>query len=132
MPRAEWPLQHGRPIVEVSLAPAQEGQRLVRRLLADTGAGDARSGFELLLSEHDCLSCGGIPLKAIVLGGAYVGSYSVYLLDVQIPELGFKKAIPAVAVPSPPSGFDGIACFRFLNRWTYGNFGERTHFSLEI
>ncbi|HEV7225831.1 MAG TPA: hypothetical protein VGN42_24205 [Pirellulales bacterium] len=131
MARAQWPLRHGRPIVEVSLALVQGGQRVVRRLLADTGAGDAQSGFELLLPEQDCLSCGGTPLKAVVLGGAYVGSYPVYLLDVQIPMLGFKKAVPAVAVPSPPSGFDGIACFRFLNRWTYGNFGDRTHFGLE-
>jgi hypothetical protein len=27
--------------------------------------------------------------------------------------------------------FDGIACFRFLNRFTYGNFGDPGQFGLE-
>jgi hypothetical protein len=35
-------------------------------------------------------------------------------------------------IPNPPTGFDGIACFRFLNRFTYGNFGAATHFGLEV
>jgi hypothetical protein len=37
----------------------------------------------------------------------------------------------AVGVQTPPTGFDGIACFRFLNRFTYGNFGSSTQFGLE-
>jgi hypothetical protein len=30
-----------------------------------------------------------------------------------------------------PRPFDGIACFRFLNRFTYGNFGDPNQFGLE-
>jgi hypothetical protein len=37
-----------------------------------------------------------------------------------------------VGVPYPPPDFDGIACFRFLNRFTYGNFGDKNAFGLEI
>lgn len=78
-----------------------------------------------------CLLCGARPLKAVVLGGAYVGSYPAYLLRVEVPALGFDKAVPVVGVPSPPAAFDGIACFRFLNRFTYGNFGVDSQFALE-
>jgi hypothetical protein len=35
-------------------------------------------------------------------------------------------------VPAYPVGFGGIACFRFLNRFTYGNFGDPNQFGLEI
>src|SRR6266542_2996429 len=122
MPRAQWPLLHDRPIIQVILVLVQGGQPLVRNLLADTGAGTAQSGFELLLDEQDCLLCGGIPLQGVVLGGAYVGSYPVYLVQVRIPMLGFDQAVPTVGIPAAPAGFDGIACFQFLNRFTYGNF----------
>ncbi|HUY31727.1 MAG TPA: hypothetical protein VMV69_03030 [Pirellulales bacterium] len=30
-----------------------------------------------------------------------------------------------------PAGFDGVACFGFLNRFTYGNFGDPHQFGLE-
>jgi hypothetical protein len=108
------------------------GQQVARQLLADTGAGTATSSFELLLEERDCLSCGARPLPAIELGGAYVGSYPAYLIRVRIPALGFNQPIPAVGVPAGPVGFDGIACFRFLNRFTYGNFADPGQFGLEI
>lgn len=36
-----------------------------------------------------------------------------------------------VGVADTPKGFDGIACFPFLNRFTYGNFGDRASFTLE-
>jgi hypothetical protein len=52
-------------------------------------------------------------------------------LKVQVPSLGFVHNLRAVGVPSVPAGFDGIACFRFLNRFHYGNFGDPSHFSLE-
>jgi hypothetical protein len=131
MPRAQWPLLHGRPIVEVMLRAVPGGQQLVRRLIADTGAGDQRSAIELLLDEQDCLVCRARPLKAIVLGDAYVGSYPAYLLQVEVPALGFNKAVSVAGVPSPPAAFGGIACFRFLNRFTYGNFGLASQFVLE-
>lgn len=132
MPRAQWPLLRGRPIIELTLTTALGGQQVVRRLIADTGAGSLRSGVELLLDEQDCLLCGGSPLKSVVLGGAYVGAFPAYLLQVGIPVLGFNKAIPAIGLPSPPAGFDGIACFRFLSRFTYGNFGSASQFGVEI
>jgi hypothetical protein len=34
-------------------------------------------------------------------------------------------------VPANPQGFEGIAGFRFLNRFTYGNFGNPAEFGLE-
>jgi hypothetical protein len=59
MPRILWPLLLDRPIIEVELPPTTGGQALVRRLIADTGAGTAQCGFELLLPADDCLQCGG-------------------------------------------------------------------------
>lgn len=41
--------------------------------------------------------------------------------------------LPVAAVPANalPTGLDGIAAFRFLNRFAYGNFGAPEHFGLE-
>ena len=58
-------------------------------------------------------------------------SFYLYLLRVRIPELGFDNYLRAVGVPTLPSGFAGIAGFRFLNRFTYGNFGNPGEFALE-
>jgi hypothetical protein len=100
-------------------------------LLADTGAGSRTARFQLILDEDDCLLCGGNPLQHISLGGAYTGSFPTYGLSVRLPALGFDEIVRAVGVPSAPVGFDGIACFAFLNRFTYGNFGDRSQFGLE-
>jgi hypothetical protein len=132
MPRVDWSLRKGRPCVQVVLTLAQGGQPMVRNLLADTGAGSLSSTFDLLLDEDDCLLCGGNPLVPITLGGAYAGSFPVYLLPVQIPALGITQNVRAVGVASVPPGFDGIACFRFLNRFSYGNFADPGSFSLEL
>jgi hypothetical protein len=99
--------------------------------VADTGAGGARAVFELLLKESDCLLCGGKPVKAVILKGAYAGSFPTYALRVQAPELGFTDYLEVAGVPTTPVGFDGIAGFRFLNRFTYGNFGDSGQFGLE-
>lgn len=131
MPRVLWPLLHYRPIVEVVLSVTSGGQPLVRQLIADTGAGTAQAGFELLLQENDCLVCGGIPSHSVTLGGAYSGSFPVYVVRTQIPTLSFDHHLRAVAVPACPVGFDGIAGLRFLNRFAYGNFGDPTRFGLE-
>ena len=131
MPRAHWPHRNGRPSVEVVLTLAQSGQPLPRILLADTGAGSHKIGIDLLLKEADCLRCGGRLYLAIVLAGAYSGSFRTYFLPVQVPALGFDQDLRVVAVPSVPRGFDGIACFSFLNRFTYGNFGDAGRFGLE-
>jgi hypothetical protein len=36
-----------------------------------------------------------------------------------------------VGVPAAPVGFEGVACFRFVNRFQYGNFGDFGVFGLE-
>ena len=131
MPRAEWPLQQGRPCVQIVLTLEPGGQPLTRTLLADTGAGSHQSGFDLILDEDDCLLCGGIPVSTVKLRGAFIGTFPVYALAVQVPAFGFAKRVRAVGVPSVPAGFDGIACFGFLNRFHYGNFGDAGSFALE-
>jgi hypothetical protein len=131
MPREQWTLQRGRPCVGVVLTLAADGRSIERNLLADAGAGALPAGFELILDEDDCLLCGGNPTHAILLSGAYTGSYPRYVLRVRLPSVGFDEDVTAVAVPRPPTGFDGIAGFGFLNRFTYGNFGDPTQFGLE-
>jgi hypothetical protein len=132
MPRVQWPLRHGRPCVQVVLALAQGAQQLVRTLLADTGAGSQQADIDLLLEEDDCLLCGGYPGQPVTLGGAYAGSFPTYDLLVFLPALAFAKHLRVVGVPAKPAGFDGIACFRFLNRFTYGNWGDPGQFGLEL
>jgi hypothetical protein len=87
--------------------------------------------FELILEEDDCLLCGANPLQPIMLGGAYAGSFPTYGISVRLPTLGFDQNLRAVGVSSVPVGFDGIACFAFLDRFTYGNFGDPSQFGLE-
>lgn len=132
MPRATWAFQSNRPIVEVEIADIDDGGVTgKRRLLVDTGAGSDKSAFELLLSETDCRTCGTYVFQDVKLGGAFSGSYPVYAIRVLIPALGFDDFVRAVAVPTTPPHMDGIAAFRFLNRFTYGNFGRMVQFGLE-
>jgi hypothetical protein len=131
MARVTWTLRRERPCVEVHLTLAVGGQNVRRTLLADTGAGARKSRFELILDEDDCLLCCGNPAQSVVLGGAYTGAFPRYTLPVSIPALGFDADLRAIGVPTPPAGFDGIAGFAFLNRFTYGNFGDPAQFGLE-
>ena len=131
MPRAQWPLMHGRPVIEVMLTMALGGAKVRRTLLADTGAGNAYSPFDLLLEENDCILCAGKPSQMVTLGGIFAGSFALYLVRLEIPVLGFNRVVGAIGVPTPPTSVDGIACFRFLNRFTYGNFGNTGEFGLE-
>ncbi len=131
MARAQWPLLFEQPVIEVVLTIAPSEQKVSRTLLADTGAGTADAGFELIVDESDCLLCGGVPAQAIRLGGAYSGSFPRYILRVQIPQLAFDDYVFVVGVSNTPDGLDGVARFRFLNRFTYGNFGNRAEFTLE-
>jgi hypothetical protein len=117
--------------VQVVLTLAQGGQPVPRTLLADTGASSRTGSFQLILDEDDCLLCGGVPYQAAMLSGAYVGSFPIYMLPVRLPALGFDQPLRAVGVPSVLAGFDGIACFGFLNRFTYGNLGDPGQFGLE-
>jgi hypothetical protein len=131
MPRVQWSLSRGRPVVEVFLTLTQTSQLLPRRLLADTGAGSLQAGFDLVLEERDCLLCGGYYDCSLKLGGAYAGVFPAYFLPVRLPAIAFQQNLRVIGVPSVPAGFDGIACFRFLNRFTYGNFGDPSQFGLE-
>jgi hypothetical protein len=76
------------------------GHDLVRRLIADTGAGTRQSVFQLVLLENDCLQCGGIPMGQVQLGGASSGSFPLYLVEVRIPQLNFQF----LTRPRGPSG----------------------------
>jgi hypothetical protein len=131
MARVVWALHRRRPSVQVDLTPAPGGQPLTRILLADTGAGSASSPFELLLRDSDCVLCGGTSLSTVGLGRAYKGPHPVYRLRVLIPGLGFDQDLLVVGITAPPVGFGGVAGFRFLNRFTYGNFGDPARFGLE-
>lgn len=131
MARAQWPLLYDRPAIEIVLTPANGGQKVTRTLLADAGAGNAKAPFELLLEENDCLLFSGKPTQMVPLSGAYSGSFPLYVVRVQIPSLGFDDDVPVLGVSRPPKRLDGIAGFRFLNRFTYGNFGDAGAFALE-
>jgi hypothetical protein len=131
MPRVQWPLQHGRPCLEIVLTLVSNGQPFPRTLLADTGAGSQFSGIDLILDEDDCLQCGGLAGLSVNLGGAYRGSFPLYDLAVKLPSLAFAKNLRVVGVPSVSAPFDGIACFSFLNRFSYGNFADPDVFGLE-
>jgi hypothetical protein len=132
MALAQWPLRHDRPVIQVVLTLAQGRQKVTRTLLADTGAGGRRGPFHLVLDEVDCLLCGGKLSKIVSLGGSYSGTYPVYGFPIEIPQLNFSRYMPFVGVATLPKVFDGIACFPFLNRFTYGNFGSPGEFGLEI
>lgn len=130
MPRALWALVGGRPVVQVELH-VPEGRTERRTLLADTGAGTIDSKFELVLTDEDCQLCGGQPFESIDLRGAYRGSHWVYLVHVRIPIIGQNRRFRAVGVETAPPGLDGIACFRFLSNFAFGNFGDRETFGIE-
>ena len=131
MPRAIWTHLRGRPRIQIAFSLAASNRQVVRNLIADTGAGNDRSTVDLILFEPDCISFGGVSSISVVLGGAFTGTFPVYHIRVQLPQLGFDRLLRVVGVPSVPTGFDGLACFRFLNRFSYGNFGDPNQFGLE-
>jgi hypothetical protein len=99
--------------------------------VADTGAGSDEAPFELVLVERDCVDAGGILVGQVRVGGAYAGWFNVYSIQIRIPKLRFQAIVKVVGVPQVPYGFDGIACFRFLNRFHYGNFADPDRFGIE-
>lgn len=130
MPIVSWPLHQGRPRIEIILTGALNGKQLIRRLLADTGAGGDTSKFDLVLKANDCQSFESY-VGMTQLGGAYTGLFPLYGIRVQIPSIGFDGPVRAVGVPTTPPNLVGIAGFRFVNRFTYGNFANKTQFGLE-
>jgi hypothetical protein len=134
MPRVTWPLQGNRPIVQVQVVDATSGHMVTCSLLADTGAGGLDAPFELILRVSDCERYRGLRSSdEVQLSGAIVGSYPIYALQVRIATLSFSRRVRVVAVPDAacPVGLDGIAGFRFLSSFTYGDFGDRNRFGLE-
>jgi hypothetical protein len=129
MPRAQWALRKQRPHIEIILPSAKT--KRTRRLLADTGGGSDKSPFELVLREHDCEALEAVLEGQVSLGGAFEGWFNVYVIEIRIPKLLFVDDVKVAAVPKVPDGFDGIACFKFLNRFHYGNSGDPKVFGLK-
>jgi hypothetical protein len=117
--------------VRIVLTLAGGGQQIARYLLADSGAGSMLAPCELLLQDTDYRACGARPYGTIDLKRAYPGTYDAYMVRVQIPEIGFDNVLAVAGIPNSPTGFQGLACFRFLNRFTYGNFGDPGQFGLQ-
>lgn len=132
MPRALWTHLNDRPRIRVVFTLVANNQQVIRDLIADTGAGNLRSKVALILEEHDCILFGGVSSMGAVLGGAFTGTFPANNIRAQIPQLGFDRMLRIVGIPSAPYGFDGVASFRFLNRFTYGNFGDPNQFGLEV
>jgi hypothetical protein len=129
-----WDLVRGRPVIQVVLSPRTNGRQTSRVLLADTGAGSSRTLTDLVLLDSDCRQFARTLEGSVRLGGAIAGRFSTYWMPVSIPVLSFSgvclvASIPAIELILP---IRGIACFRFLNRFTYGNFGDPNRFGLEI
>src|SRR5437879_346217 len=132
MPRAFWTHVRGRSVIQVTLPIAGSNRTLSRTLLADTGAGSLQRVFDLILEAADCRLCGGTPSQPVRLRGSYGGQFPSFARRVELQALGFAAYVRAVAVPAVTHGIDGIACFPFLNRFTYGNFGDPARFGLEM
>jgi hypothetical protein len=134
MPRVTWPLEHDRPVVHVQFVETASEHRETRMLLADTGEGGLYAPFELIVRASDCQRYMGLRSSDdVALGGAIIGTYPIYAVRVEIPALSVARRVRVVAVSDTacPAGMDGITCFRFLNSFTYGNFGDRRQFGRE-
>ena len=134
MPRVTWPLAHNHPVVQVHLWEPATGMRGMRTLVADTGAGPSNSPVELFLSQQDCQQFGLLASRSVKLSGAISGQFLTYELWVEIPQLLAlrRAAVASIPISQLPAGLDGIASFRFLNGFTYGNFGDANQFGLEM
>ncbi len=132
MPRASWLLVAGQPVIQIELQETNSGLTLTRTLLADTGGGSALMPVHLALSVEDVARCGGIFRGYVGAGGAIEGNFKVYAVDTLIPDLNLVSLVNVMAVPAEtlPAGLQGIACFRLLNSFTYGNFGNPAEFGL--
>lgn len=133
MPRQSWLLHQGLPVVEVLLREPFTGFLTSRTLLADTGAGSRFAPFDLILPHRDGQQFGERLETFAGASGAIRGQFPVFTMTVEIPSLSVLRQVHAVIVPVEAifSGVDGFACFRFLNSFTYGNFGDANSFGLE-
>lgn len=133
MARVSWPLWNGQPVVALYLRDPANGVLLPRTLLADTGAGDAFTNVELILSQADGSRFGGVRINTVGAGGAVHGVFPVQRVPIEVSALGVSRLANALIVPASqlPAGLDGFAAFGFLNAFSYGNFGDPTRFGLE-
>jgi len=133
-PRQTWLLQDDLPVIEVLLLEPFTGSWESRTLLADTGAGPRFSPFEIVLSHADIARFGQQELGEAGVIGALQGRLTVFSVQLQIPRLGVDISVDALSAPSLSmlGGLDGIAAFRFLNSFFYGNFGSPYEFGLEV
>ena len=87
----------------------------VKRLVANTGGGSISrplNSFSLTL----IVSTRNQMVGQVQLSGSYVGWFNVYSIAVRIPRLKFSKQ-SWWPVFQEFYGFEGIACFKFLNRF---------------
>ncbi len=124
-----WPLRRDRPCVEIVVPGSNRS--VVRRLLADSGAGSQSSVVQLILRKRDCDQTTNRLVGEVTLGGSYSGQFPVYPVEVRIPALNFQDFVEVAGVSQVPAGFDGNACFKFLNRFHFGNFADADRFGLE-
>ncbi len=133
MPRFTWPLQNGQPIISIYLRDVETGVLLPRTLLADTGAGDACTSVELILSQRDGKQFGQRWVGNAQGGGFVRGNFEIQLVPIVIPAVNVSRLAAALLIPANelPQGLNGIAGFRLLNAFSYGNFGDPKRFGLE-
>ena len=133
MPRASWPLINGQPVIEIEFEDKFNGSIITRTLLVDTGGGSALVPVDLVLSVADVTRCRSRLQSYVGSGGAIEGSFEVRSVGISIPKLNLVRRINVMVVPAEtlPDGLGGIACFRFLNSFTYGNGGNPAEFVLE-
>ncbi len=134
MPRQTWLLQNEVPVIEVLLREPFTGFWSNRTLLADTGAGPRHAPFEIVLSHADIAKFSEQELGSAGVSGAIHGKLLIYKVFLEIPGLGLSQHVRALSAPAASllAGLDGIAAFRFLNLFIYGNFGSPAHFGLEM
>jgi hypothetical protein len=131
--RVLWPLEKGQPIVRLYLREPRTGILLPRTLLADTGAGSAQVPIELVLSENDVARFGERGTTRMVSSGAIRGEFPTASVWIELPTLDVSRPVAVMTVPFAqlPQDLDGIVTYRFLNSFTFGNFGDKTQFGLE-
>ncbi len=134
MPRRSWLLHNDIPVIQIELREPFTGFTATRTLVADTGAGPRFSPFELVLGVADGLRFGTRVLRSARVGGAFNGQFPIRAVTIEIPALNLSRQADALIVPdlSLIDGLDGFACFRFLNAFTYGNFGNPNEFGSEV
>ena len=133
MPRFLWPLQNGQPVISIYLRDVETEVLSPRVLLADTGAGDAFTAVELILIQRDGERFGREWLGNAQAGGFVRGNFEIQLVPIVIPALNVARLATALLIPPSelPQGLSGIAGFRLLNKFSYGNFGDPKRFGLE-